>query len=65
MWIDPIVEEIRQVRDVQAAQHHYDLAAIYRAVKAQEQQSERSIVTRPARRVNQPAPMSTDVESVA
>ncbi|MBA3943715.1 MAG: hypothetical protein H0X37_04040 [Herpetosiphonaceae bacterium] len=64
MWTDPIVEETRQVRDAQAAQHYYDLEAIYRALKAQEQQSERLVVTRPARRPIQTVPISTNVEIV-
>ncbi len=64
MWADPIVEEVPQVRDAQAAQHNYDLEAIYRALKAQEQQSERLVVTRPARRLIPPILVRADVESV-
>jgi hypothetical protein len=41
MWQDPIVEEVRRVRAAHAAEHDYDLQAIYAAVKAAEQASER------------------------
>jgi hypothetical protein len=30
---DPIVEEIRKIRDEHAARYNYDLRAIYRALK--------------------------------
>ena len=41
---DPIVTEIRKVRDAHAAQFNYDLDAIYRDVKAREQASGRQYV---------------------
>ena len=41
---DPIVSEIRKVRDAHAAQFNYDLDAIYRDVKAREQASGRQYV---------------------
>ncbi len=36
MWDDPIVEEVRRIRDEHAAQYHYDPQLIYHALKAQE-----------------------------
>ena len=36
---DPIVEEIRKVRDAHARKFHYDLEAIYRDLKEQEAKS--------------------------
>lgn len=33
MWIDPIVEEVRNARDSHARQYNYDLRAIYEALK--------------------------------
>ena len=45
MWQDPIVTEVRQARDAHAAQFGYDLPAIYRALKAQEEQSQRKKVS--------------------
>lgn len=46
-WEDPIVEEIRRVRDAYAKQFDYDLDAIYRDLKAKEQKSRRTIVPCP------------------
>lgn len=36
MWNDPIVEEVRRIRDEHAAQYHYDPQLIYQALKAEE-----------------------------
>lgn len=33
MWVDPIVEEVRKVRDAHAARFNYELRAIYRDLK--------------------------------
>ena len=41
MWQDPIVAEVRQAREAHAAQFSFDLQAIYRALKAQEERSQR------------------------
>lgn len=38
-WSDPIVEEVRRVRDAYAARFNYDLRAIYRDLKEQEKRS--------------------------
>ena len=35
MWEDPIVKEVRQVREAYAARFDYDLLAIYRDLKEQ------------------------------
>ena len=45
MWTDPIVEEIRDIRDAHAVKYHYDLRAIYQAVKEEEALSGRAFVT--------------------
>ena len=42
---DPLVEEIRQVRDAHAKRFGYDLDAIFADLKAQEQASGRKYVT--------------------
>src|SRR3990172_6301339 len=47
MWTDMIVEEARQAREAHAAQFNYDLAAIYRDLKAKEQESARAGVSFP------------------
>ncbi len=51
MWEDPIVEEVRKVREVHAAQFNYDLEAIYRDLKREEKESSRTFVSYPPRRV--------------
>lgn len=51
MWEDPIVEEVRKVRDAHAAQHHYDLKAIYHALKQEEAASGRKFVKLSPKRV--------------
>jgi hypothetical protein len=51
MWEDPIVEEVRKVRDRHAAQFHYDLEEIYRDLKRQEIQSGKTFVSHPPRRI--------------
>ena len=48
---DPIVEEVRKVREAHAAQFNYDLWAIYRDLKEQERKSGRAFVSYPPRRV--------------
>jgi hypothetical protein len=45
MWKDLIVEEIRKGREQHAAQFNYDINAIVKALKEEEQQSGRNIVS--------------------
>lgn len=45
MWKDPIVEEVRKIRDEHAAQFNYDLDAIYKDLKRLERESGRKTVT--------------------
>lgn len=49
MWEDPIVAEVRKIREAHAAQFNYDLKAIYQDLKQQEQASERAFVSYPPR----------------
>jgi hypothetical protein len=51
MWRDPIVEEVRAIRDRYAKQFNYDLRAIQRDLKAREQASGRKLVRLSPRRV--------------
>lgn len=53
-WSDPIVDEVRRIRDAYAARFDYDLRAIYRDLKEKEKRSDRKIVSY--------AETSTDVE---
>lgn len=51
MWKDPIVEEVRGHREAHAAKFNYDLAAICRDLRRQQANSDRKIVSLPAKRV--------------
>lgn len=51
MRADPIVEEVRRVREAYAAKFNYDLNAIFQDLKRQEQESGRTFVTFPPRRI--------------
>ncbi|MHB1422063.1 MAG: hypothetical protein ACYC3I_02475 [Gemmataceae bacterium] len=42
---DPIVDEVRRVRDAHAARFNYDLDAIFRDIKEQEKKSGRKFVS--------------------
>lgn len=42
---DPIVDEVRRVRDAHAARFNYDLDAIFRNIKEQEKKSGRKFVS--------------------
>lgn len=46
---DPIVDEVRRVRDAHAAQFNYDLDAIYRDIKEREKKSGHKFVAGVAR----------------
>lgn len=58
---DPIVDEVRKIRDELAARFNYDLEAIYRHIKEREKEREektgRKFVSFPPRRV-EPEPLS-------
>ena len=55
MWKDPIVEEVRKIREKHAAKFNYDLDAICRDLKEQERKSGRKVVSLPAKRPTRPA----------
>ena len=44
MWKDPIVEEVRKIREEHAARFNYDLDAIYNDLKRLQQESGREYV---------------------
>ncbi len=46
---DPIVDEIRKIRDAHASRFNYDLDAIFRDIKEQEKKSGRTFVSFPPR----------------
>lgn len=43
MWKDPIVEEVRKIRDEHAARFNYDLDAIFRDLRESQEQSGREV----------------------
>ncbi len=49
-WEDPIVKEVRDIRDKIAAEHGYDVRAIGRYYQRKQAQTSRKLVTRPPRR---------------
>lgn len=57
---DPIVEEIRAVRDAHAAKFNYDLNAIFADLKRQERESGEVYVSYPPNRISPPIPTSLD-----
>jgi hypothetical protein len=50
MWNDPIVEEVRKVREEHAARFDYDLERIFQDLKEQEKRSGRKVVSLPPKR---------------
>ena len=48
---DPIVDEVRRVRDAHAAMFNYDLDAIFQDIKEQEKKSGLKFVSYPPRRL--------------
>ena len=50
--IDPIIAEVRAVRDQHAARFDYDLEAIFRDIRARQKASGREYVRYPARRAS-------------
>ena len=53
MSMDPIVDEIRRIREQYAARFNYDLAAIANDLRAKQVQSGRKVVRLPAKRLSQ------------
>lgn len=50
MWKDPIVEEVRRVRERHAAKYRYDLDTICQALKEEERRSRRKLVSLPSKK---------------
>lgn len=63
MWTDPIVEEVRKVREAHAARFNYDLRAIFHAVKEAEASGEHTCICLPAKQLV--APVETDLTTKA
>jgi hypothetical protein len=44
-WTDPIVEEVRKIREEHAGRFDFDLARIFEDLKRNERESEREVVS--------------------
>jgi hypothetical protein len=51
MYKDPIVAEVRRVREAHAARFEYDLKAIYQDLKERERKDQLATVSLPAKRI--------------
>jgi hypothetical protein len=51
MWDDPIVEEVRKVREEHAARFDYDLKRIFQDIKEREEKNGHKVVSLPPKRV--------------
>lgn len=63
MWDDPIVEEVRKVREEHAASLDYDLKRIFQDLKERERRSGRKTVSMPPKPPMQVAEASREKES--
>jgi hypothetical protein len=61
---DPVVDEVRKVRDAHAARFNYDLDAIFRDIKDQEKKSGRKFVSFPPRKA-EPSPLQPNETTVS
>jgi hypothetical protein len=52
MWNDPIVEEVRAVRNAHAKKFNYDLKSIAADLKKQQKISNHKVVSLPAKKVS-------------
>ena len=50
MWNDPIVEEVRKIRNDHAKKFNYDLKAIAADLQKQQQAGRRKVVSLPSRK---------------
>lgn len=48
---DPIIEEVRSIRDAYAKEHGYDLKAIVLALQQEEAESGRQVISLPPKRL--------------
>lgn len=59
MWQDPIVGEVRKVREAHAARYNFDLRAIYLELRRAEQKSRRRKVSFSPKRIK---PIKTETK---
>jgi len=53
MWTDPIVDEMRRIKEARAARYDYDVRAMLEALRRDEQASGQKTVSFPPKRVEQ------------
>jgi hypothetical protein len=63
-WHDPVVEEVRRIRDQQAAELEYDLKAIFERARRRQKQSKRKMVSFATAATSHGQPISTEIESL-
>ena len=51
MWKDPVVEEVRAVRDEYSRRFDYDLGKICKDLRRQQEEAESDVVTLPPKRL--------------
>ncbi len=56
---DPIIEEVRNVREAYAKQFNYDLDAMYRDLKRKERKSKHTVEPAPERTTTTRSPMKS------
>jgi hypothetical protein len=54
---DPIVEEVRAIRDAYAKEHHYDVKAIVSALQREEAESGLKLVSLAPKRLHEEQPV--------
>jgi hypothetical protein len=54
---DPVIEEVRSIRDAYAKEHGYDVKAIVAALQQEEAESGRPVVTLPPKRLAEEKPI--------
>jgi len=54
---DPIIEEIRAIRDEFAKEHGYDIKAIVAALQREEAESGRQVISLPPKRIAEKRPI--------
>lgn len=50
MWKDPVVEEVRRIRERHAKKYSYDLDAICKALREDQRKSGRKVVSLPPKK---------------
>ena len=57
--LDPIVEEIRKIREEHAARFNYDIDAIFEDLKRSERESGHPLVTLPPKKIAKPSRLTS------